>query len=97
MMDSITVTLEDLTSSANEIKSVNSNMQETVSEINSVIREITEYWQSEASNTFNAKFTSFMRVFDDCKKAIDNYAKFLDDTVAAYEAADAAINNAANQ
>lgn len=96
-MDSITITLEDLTASANEIKSVNSNMQNTVSDMNSVIKEVTEYWQSEASDTFNAKFISFMRVFDDCKQAIDNYAKFLDDTVAAYQAADAAINNAANQ
>lgn len=96
-MDSITITLEDLTASANEIKSINSNMQDTVADMNAVIKEVTEYWQSDASDTFNAKFTSFMRVFDDCKQAIDNYAKFLDDTVSAYQAADAAIKNAANQ
>lgn len=96
-MDTITITLEDLTASAGEIKNINANMQNTVEEMNGVIKEVAEYWQSEASTTFNAKFTSFMRVFDDCKQAIDNYAKFLDDTVATYEAADAAINNAANQ
>ncbi len=95
-MDSITITLEDLTAAANAIKGVNNDMQATVKEINSVINAVAESWQSEASTTFNQKFTSFMRVFEDCKLAIDNYAKFLDDTVSAYEAADTAINNAAN-
>lgn len=96
-MDSITITLEDLTAAANEIKTVNTNMQSTVSDINTEIKAVSESWQSDASTAFNEKFVAFMRVFDDCKKAIDNYAKFLDDTVIAYQEADAAIKNATNQ
>ena len=96
-MNSVNITLEDLTSAATSIDANRTTINDAVAGINRGISHVsTKVWQSDAATTFYSKFNNFMKVFSDCDKAIQNYVKFLNDTVELYKEADAAIKNAAN-
>ena len=61
------------------------------------INNTTSSWESAAAENLRARYTSLSAKFSDFYDAITKYAKFLDNTAAAYESADKKIEERANE
>lgn len=95
-MDStITISLEEVSNSSTQIKSCSSKLTTIINDLNKISSEINSGWSSTASDTFRDQFKNFVNKFNDAKEAIENYAKFLDQTVEVYKTVDEKINSAA--
>lgn len=97
MNDVITISLEEVSSSSTQIKNCSSKLSAIITDLEKISNDINSGWSSSASSTFVQRFKSFVDKFDDCKASIDNYAKFLDQTVEAYRKVDTAIGDAAQK
>ncbi|OPZ83048.1 MAG: hypothetical protein BWY74_04524 [Firmicutes bacterium ADurb.Bin419] len=88
------VTPQALRSTASNIKSINSNFQGVMKDIEKEMTSMKKKWESEAANTFISKFTGLKDNFEAYYKVITSYTNFLESTAKAYEEADSAINKA---
>lgn len=91
-MDTLTITLEDVTTVANKIRQYNDQLRDNLKEISHSISQLTSTWQSPAAQTMQSKFQTMLPVFDQYKTIVDTYAKFLDQTVISYQAMDQQLN-----
>lgn len=85
-MDTITITLDQLTQTATSIRSHNQKLNGSLVEIQTIMKQLSAYWQSPASQTLLARFQAMLPIFDSYKMTVESYAKFLDQTVDAYQA-----------
>ncbi|WP_010250268.1 WXG100 family type VII secretion target [Acetivibrio cellulolyticus] len=88
------VTPQVLRSTSSNIKSINTNFQGVMKDIETEMNKMKKKWESEAANAFISKFTGLKDNFEAYYKVIDSYTNFLESTAKAYEEADKAINNA---
>ncbi|MBR0133371.1 MAG: pore-forming ESAT-6 family protein [Lachnospiraceae bacterium] len=94
-VEGIQITLGELTQVASTIRTLNTNLNSCLEEIQRKMNALSESWSSEASETIRAKFTSTASHFEEYRAVIDSYAKFLDETAAAYDSAETSINSEA--
>ena len=87
----------ELANSANEMRKDVTDMQTVLDESTSVINGTAASWESAAAENLRARYTSLSAKFSDFYDAITKYAKFLDNTAAAYESADKKIEERANE
>ena len=97
MNDTITISLEEVSASSTKIKNCSAKLSGIMNDLEKISKDINSGWSSSASDSFVQRFKSFVDKFDDCKASIDNYAKFLDQTVEAYRKVDSAIGDAAQK
>lgn len=95
-IDGIQITLGELTKVAGSIRTLNGNLTACLEEIKKQMNALANDWSSESSETIRSKFNAHAAHFDEYRTVIDSYAKFLDDTVTAYDTAEISINNNAN-
>ncbi|MCY9692057.1 pore-forming ESAT-6 family protein [Paenibacillus alginolyticus] len=88
----INISLAEVTSTANRIRSVNTNLLDKLKEIKTEMNSLTSTWQSEASDTAQNKFNALESKFTNYYDIIQAYATFLDTTVTNYDAAETKIN-----
>lgn len=80
---------------ASELKKLSSEVEGILEgDFTSAMNSLGGSWQSDAASQTTAKFNSLKAKFPEFKEAILSYAKYIDDTVEQYKAADAAIGNA---
>ena len=87
----------ELANAANELRKDVSDMQTVLDESTQVINGTAASWESAAAENLRARYTSLSAKFSDFYDAITKYAKFLDNTAAAYESADKKIEERANE
>ena len=87
----------ELASAAANLRKNVSDMQQILDESTSTINGTAASWESAAAENLRARYTSLAAKFSDFYDAITKYAKFLDNTAAAYESADKKIEERANE
>lgn len=97
-MPDISITFEEVRTKANQIRSQNQTLSETLLQIKDAINKLEAVWTSDTSDTIRAKITGMQPKFDNYKTVIESYAKFLDNTVQQYETTENTLNsNASSQ
>ncbi len=96
-MDGMQVNSVELRNGASSLRENVNNMQATLDEATQTINGTAASWESAAAENLRARYVSLSGKFSDFYDAITKYAKFLDNTAAAYESADKKIEERANE
>lgn len=96
-MNEIKITLSEVSSTANQIRTLNKSLDETLSYVTKLMNELNGVWQSDGEETLLQRFTHFSSRFIDESETIESYAAFLDNTVSSYDSLESTITaNASN-
>lgn len=91
-MNTLTITLADVTKTASFIRAQNGQLHSCLQEINTYMNQLSSDWQSPAGEKIRARFHSMLPVFDNYQTIVETYAKFLDQTVTTYQSMEATLN-----
>lgn len=97
MADSIKISTQVLTDTAQKVRDCNTKMDNQLADINKRMNDLKSTWQSDAATDIRAAMNALKPKFDEYKKVIESYAKFLDNTAQSYETTEGAIQGNANQ
>ena len=92
----IQITLEQLQQTAQGIRMQNKQLSGCLKEISAVMMQLSSYWQSPSSETLKNRFQAMLPVFDNYEVIVESYAKFLDQTAAAYQQMEQQLNSGAD-
>ncbi|MBR2808730.1 MAG: pore-forming ESAT-6 family protein [Erysipelotrichaceae bacterium] len=95
-MDNIKISLSEVSELAAQMRSLNIRMKDTLDRVKGQMNDLRAVWESESSDTLRERFNFFSVKFEQCYEVIDNYARFLDLTVASYDATETTINTNAS-
>lgn len=95
-IEGISITLDQVTSAANSIDSINQDLYNKLQEVKTQMNNLTQSWHSDAADTIHSKFNALAPRFDDYRQVIDNYVKFLHQTVDTYNSTENQINSNAS-
>jgi len=96
-MDSIKITLPEVTRLANEIRNINVRLNDSLLSCKQEMNALSNVWESAGASEIIARFEHFSLRFNEEYETIENYARFLDQTVASYDSLEATIKaNAGN-
>lgn len=95
-IDGLKITLGEVTKTASQLRSFNQTLNERLNEIKKDMNALAQYWDSDASSSIRSNFNALQPRFEEYRQVVDNYAKFLDNTVTHYNDAESKINNNAN-
>lgn len=96
MADGIKISLDEVSSTAASIRTLNTSMNTTLENIKQEMNNLASTWQSDAGETIRSRFNTMSASFEEYKKIVDSYATFLDDTVSTYETTENTINSNAD-
>lgn len=97
MAEGISISLSEVSRTAGTIRTLNNNLTAQLNDIKTQMNNLSATWQSDASETIRTNFNSMAnQQFENYRRIIESYAKFLDDTVSTYDSVETAINNNAN-
>lgn len=91
-METMNISLANMTSCANQIRQENGQLYQNLQEISVTMKQLAGFWQSPASETIRQRFQALLPVFDNYRTVIDTYAKFLDSTVLTYQSMEQQLN-----
>lgn len=95
-VEGIKISLGEVAKTAGTIRTINQNLSTRLEDIKKEMNNLANTWQSDASNTVRENFNALAPRFEEYKNVVDSYAKFLDATVANYDATETAINSNAS-
>lgn len=95
-VEGIKISLNEVSSTANQIRTLNQNLTSRLEDIKREMNALQSTWQSDASNTIRQNFNALQPKFEQFREIVDNYSKFLDQTVSAYDTTETQINNNAS-
>lgn len=91
-MDNLKITLADVTRTAGFIRAQNEQLNGSLREINGYMTQLSNDWQSPASERIRTRFHAMLPVFENYKMIVESYAKFLDQTVTTYQSMESALD-----
>lgn len=83
-MSNVQISSEDVLQYANQLTSMEKQVESIFEEIKSKMNYIESIWSSMASRNLIIQFRSMYPVFTSYVNALNNYALFLNDTASAY-------------
>lgn len=95
-IEGIKISLGEVTKTSGTIRTLNTQLDSKLAEIRKQMNDLSQTWQSDSSNTIREKFSGLAPKFEEYKKVVESYAKFLDITVQSYEAAESSVNSNAS-
>lgn len=96
-MEHLKISLPEVSTTASQIRAYNSKLDDTLSYVSKVMNELNSVWLSNGEEALLARFQKFSQKFINESEIIENYARFLDDTVASYDSLESTIlANASN-
>lgn len=96
-MDQLKISLPEVSNTASQIRSCNARLDETLSYVSKIMNELNSVWLSDTEETLLARFQRFATKFVTESEIIENYARFLDETVSSYDTLESAMAaNASN-
>ena len=96
-MDGMQVNSVELHNAADSLRKNVSDMDATLNDATQTINGTAASWESAAAENLRSRYLMLSEKFTDFYTAINNYAKFLDNTAEAYENADKKIEERANE
>lgn len=97
MADSIKISTQVLTDTAQKVRNCNTAMDEKLADINQKMNDLQSTWKSDAAEDIRAAMNAMKPRFEQYKNVIESYAKFLINTAQSYETTESAIQGNANQ
>lgn len=95
-VEGITITLEEVTSTASSIRTQNNRLGDILANIRNQMNNLQRSWDSEAYRTIKANFDKLSTPFENYRQITESYADFLDKTVASYQNTESTnVSNAA--
>lgn len=95
-MDQIQITLAEVTQTAVQVRHCNIQLYENLLAMRKQMNDLEQAWQSPAAQSIREKFNGMLPTFENYREIIDIYAKFLDQTVSAYEQIETAMQQQAS-
>lgn len=92
-VEGINISLGEVTRTAGTVRTINQSLSTRLEEIKKEMNNLANSWQSDASETIRNNFNALAPRFEEYKNVIESYAKFLDDTVTAYDTTETSINS----
>ena len=92
MAEGISISLEEVSQTANTIRTLNTSMNTTLENIKTEINNLQNTWQSRGGDNIRNRFNTMSASFEEYRKIVDSYAMFLDDTVSTYKSTEDSIN-----
>ena len=96
-MDHLDITMEKLSNARGNIRQTNQRLNQCLQEINTVMNQLSMYWNSPASLALKTRFQNMLPVFDNYKSVVESYAVFLDQTVEVYNTLEHTLQNNADK
>lgn len=91
-METMNISLAKITTCANQIRQENNQLNTNLREITSTMQQLSNFWNSPASDTIRQRFMAMLPTFDNYRMIVDTYAKFLDQTVLTYQTMEQQLN-----
>lgn len=96
-MDQLKISMPEVSSTASQIRAYNAKLDDTLSYVNKLMHELNSVWYSNGEEALLARFDKFAQKFITESEIIENYARFLDETVSSYDSLESTIvANASN-
>lgn len=96
MADSIKISTQVLTDTAQKVRNCNTAMDEKLADINKNMNDLEATWKSDAANDIRAAMNALKPKFEQYRNVIESYAKFLVNTAQSYETTEGAIQSNAS-
>jgi len=96
MADSIKISTQVLTDTAQKVRNCNTAMDQKLADINKNMNDLEATWKSDAASDIRAAMNALKPRFEEYKNVIESYAKFLVNTAQSYETTEGAIQSNAN-
>ncbi len=96
MADSIKISTQVLTDTAQKVRNCNTAMDEKLADINKNMNDLEATWKSDAASDIRAAMNALKPKFEQYKNVIESYAKFLVNTAQSYETTEGAIQSNAS-
>lgn len=96
MADSIKISTQVLTDTAQKVRNCNAAMDEKLADINKNMNDLEATWKSDAANDIRAAMNALKPKFEQYKNVIESYAKFLVNTAQSYESTEGMIQSNAS-
>lgn len=97
MDDHIKITMSEVSNTANQMRSLNAQLDDVLKNITNMMNDLSSVWQSDGAETLAVKFKTFANHFVVESETIENYCKFLDLTAQSYDSVESTITaNASN-
>ena len=96
MADSIKISTQVLTDTAQKVRNCNTAMDEKLADINKNMNDLEATWKSDAASDIRAAMNALKPKFEQYKNVIESYAKFLVNTAQSYESTESAIQSNAS-
>ena len=80
------ISLAEISDSANKIRTLNSELDDTLKSITNSMNELSSIWDSQGAETLVARFKRIANRFVVEDEVIEDYCKFLDLIVQTYDA-----------
>lgn len=93
MADSIKISTQVLTDTAQKVRNCNTAMDEKLADINKNMNDLEATWKSDAASDIRAAMNALKPKFEQYKNVIESYAKFLVNTAQSYETTEGAIQS----
>lgn len=95
-MDQIKISLGEVSNLANQIRLINTNLDDVLNYVKQLMNELNGVWNSDGATAIMNRFVQFSSRFEKESKTIENYARFLDYTVASYDNLESTITGNAS-
>ena len=96
MADSIQISTQVLLDTADKVRTINSNLDSKLAEINKSMNDLEATWKSDAATDIRAAMNALKPRFEEYKTVVESYAKFLVNTAQNYESTETAIQTNAS-
>ena len=96
MADSIKISTQVLTDTAQKVRNCNNAMDAKLADINKNMNDLEATWKSDAANDIRAAMNALKPKFEQYKNVIESYAKFLVNTAQSYEVTEGAVQSNAS-
>lgn len=96
MNNDLKVSLQEVSDTASQIRTLNQKLDDVLNYVSKLMNELNNVWQSDGQDAILGRFQKFANKFIDESETIESYAKFLDNTVSAYDSIETTITSNAN-
>lgn len=91
-MNGISISLAEVSAAAQQISTLNAQMNEALLEMKREMNSLEGGWISEAGETIRTRFNAFANRFETQRITISNYARYLEQVVSSYDTLEGAIS-----
>lgn len=95
-MDSIQISLQEVSNAASRISSLNRQIYDLLQAMKKDMNSLDATWISDGGNEIRMRFNLFSARFDSQRDVIDSYVRFLEITVSSYDSLEMAITGNAS-